>query len=126
MHYEQRLDARRIRERNRLRAIIVEQKLIPDVLIHRRKKYWDGISLRTPEGSRIFGTAFATGLQLQAKKMAREGTWGDLRRLVLSWNRHGELREALEGKRRRGTLSGVSFWNPTKHRAKANSGKSRL
>ena len=98
--------------------IIARENLIPDILRHREKLYWDGLSARWPDGKRKFyggGAGTATKLNLELRRLALAGHWGDLREVIVSWHRYAMLRDIIDGKMIRGGFESVSLWWPANH-----------
>jgi hypothetical protein len=82
-------------ERPQAREYIRREKLIPDVVISHGKLFWDGWTARRPDGRRVMlPDAFATQLLV----MTKAGEWGDLSRVILDWNKHTLVRDAIERK----------------------------
>jgi hypothetical protein len=92
---------------------------------HRGKLYWDGLTARLPNGNRKFyggGAGTSTKLNLELRRLALAGKWGDLQNVIISWHRYAMLRDVIDGKTIRGGFEGVSLWWPANHTA-ANGNK---
>jgi hypothetical protein len=95
--------------------IIVRENLVPDIRRHREKLYWDGLSARWPDGKRKFygpASGTATKLNLELRRLALAGKWGDLQNVIISWHRYAMLRDVIDGKTIRGAFTDVSLWWP--------------
>jgi hypothetical protein len=97
--------------------IIARENLLPDVIRHGQKLYWDGLSARLPNGKRKFygEVGASTKLNLELRRLALAGHWGDLREVIVSWHRYAMLRDIVDGKTIRGGFESVSLWWPANH-----------
>jgi hypothetical protein len=75
----------------------------------RPAKFWDGISARTPNGTRRI---CVPPVSVELKLMARDGLWGDLSNTTLDWFRYSRLREFIDGNGRPNGLLKVALWQP--------------
>jgi hypothetical protein len=104
-------EAKRIRERPDVRQRIIEEKLVPDIVMDRRGlRYWDALSARSRiDGMRkLFGMGTASPIQLELKRLAIAGYFGDLSGVVINIFRYSEIREAID--RKRGALLDAKVW----------------
>jgi hypothetical protein len=111
LHEKYLRDIRAIRERPKLRDMIVRENFLPDILRHHEKLYWDGASIRLPGGARMFAHENVTQLHLELKRLAFAGFWGDLRNVILDFRRHSQIRDTIDGKIR-GVCFDVGLWTP--------------
>lgn len=106
-------EAKRIRERPDVQRRIIEEKLVPDIVMDRRGlRYWDALSARSRiDGMRkLFGMGTASPIQLELKRLAITGYFGDLSGVVINPFRYSEIREAID--RKRGALLDAKVWEP--------------
>ena len=64
----------------------------PDILMRGEEMYWDGFSVRTPNGRRTQLSEYAAG---QMQRMARDGEWGDLQEVILDGPLYWAICDAL-------------------------------
>jgi hypothetical protein len=117
MHEKLLRNSQPVNTRPELFQIIVRENLIPDIVRHREKLYWDGLSARLPNGKRKFygEVGATTKLKLELRRLALAGHWGDLRGVIVSWHRYTLLRDIVEGRTIRGGFESVSLWWPVNH-----------
>jgi hypothetical protein len=97
------------RERPTQREFILRAQYIPDVVSLRGVYFWDGQTARRPDGRSVILTDDECAAQLLI--MAKRGTWGDLSDVILDWNRHAMIREALDRNGSRAS-SEIGEWRP--------------